>query len=102
MIYVPICYADYSNKYIDTDEIDEIEKYLCFFAKDWPMLYEVYDKDENGITPDGLQKDGTGAYNKQNVSTTNEKYNVKLLKNTSYLQPSPAIWVLGISILYLS
>ena len=47
MIYVPICYADYSNKYIDTDEIDEIEKYLCFFAKDWPMLYEVYDKDEN-------------------------------------------------------
>ena len=26
MIYVPICYADYSNKYIDTDEIDEIEK----------------------------------------------------------------------------
>lgn len=47
MIYVPICYADYSNKYLDTDEIDEIEKYLCFFAKDWPMLYEVYDKDEN-------------------------------------------------------
>ena len=47
MIYVPICYADYSNKYIDTDEIDEIEKYLCFFAKDWPMLYEVHDKDEN-------------------------------------------------------
>ena len=46
-------------------------------------LYANNDKDENGITPDGLQKDGTGAYNKQNVSTTNEKYNVKLLKNTS-------------------
>lgn len=45
-IFVPICYADYSNKFLDTDEIDEIAKHLCFFAKDWPMLYEVYDKDE--------------------------------------------------------
>ncbi len=44
-------------------------------------LYANNDKDANGITLDGLQKDGTGAYNKQNVSTTNEKYNVKLLGN---------------------
>ena len=44
-------------------------------------LYANNDKDANGITPDGLQKDGTGAYNIQNVSTTNEKYNVKLLGN---------------------
>ena len=45
-IYVPICYADYSSKYLNIDEIDEIEKYLCYFTKDWPMVYEVYDKDE--------------------------------------------------------
>ena len=44
-------------------------------------LYANNDKDENGITIDGLQKDGTGAYNIQNVSATNEKYNVKLLGN---------------------
>ena len=44
-------------------------------------LYANNDKDANGITLDGLQKDGTGAYNIQNVSTTNEKYNVKLLGN---------------------
>ena len=45
-------------------------------------LYANNDKDENGITIDGLQKDGTGAYNIQTVSSTNEKYNVKLLGNT--------------------
>ena len=44
-------------------------------------LYANNDKDANGITLDGLQKDETGAYNIQNVSTTNEKYNVKLLGN---------------------
>ena len=44
-------------------------------------LYANNDKDSNGITLDGLQKDGTGAYNIQNVSTTNKKYNVKLLGN---------------------
>ena len=44
-------------------------------------LYANNDKDANGITLEGLQKDGTGAYNIQNVSTTNEKYNVKLLGN---------------------
>lgn len=44
-IYVPICYANYSNKYLDSDEISEIEKYLCFFTKEWPLIYEVYDKE---------------------------------------------------------
>ena len=45
-------------------------------------LYANNDKDENGITIDGLQKDGTGAYNIQTVSAINEQYNVKLLGNT--------------------
>ena len=43
-IYVPICYANYSNKYLNSDEISEIEKFLCFFTKEWPLIYEVYDK----------------------------------------------------------
>lgn len=46
-IYVPICYADYSKKYLNDEEIDEIEKYLCFFAKDWPLVYEVYNTEED-------------------------------------------------------
>ncbi len=44
-IYVPISYASYSQKFLDDTEIDELEKYLCYFAKDWPLIYEVYDKE---------------------------------------------------------
>lgn len=46
-IYVPICYSEYSNKFLNASEIEELEKYLCFFAKEWPLVYEVYDKEEN-------------------------------------------------------
>ena len=45
-------------------------------------LYNYNEKDENGITIDGLQKDGTGAYNIQTLSTKNKKYTVNLLNNT--------------------
>lgn len=44
-IYVPICYASYTNTFLDKQQIEEIEKDLCFFAKDWPLIYEVYDKE---------------------------------------------------------
>ena len=46
-IYAPLCYASYSNKFLYNEEIDEMEKYLCFFTKDWPLIYEVYDKEDN-------------------------------------------------------
>lgn len=46
-IFVPICYSEYSNKYLSSDEIAEIEKFLCFFTKDWPLIHEVYDKNDN-------------------------------------------------------
>lgn len=46
-IYVPICYSRYSQRYLVDSEIVDIENYLCFFTKEWPLLYEVYDKDEN-------------------------------------------------------
>lgn len=45
-IYVPISYANYSRKFLDDTELDELEQYLCYFAKDWPLIYEVYDKEE--------------------------------------------------------
>ena len=46
-VYVPICYADYSNKYLNNEEMEELEKYLCYFTKEWPSIYEVYDKEDN-------------------------------------------------------
>ena len=60
-----------------------INKEIKTITQSITELYANNDKDSNGITPDGLQKDGTGAYNIQNVSATNEKYNVKLLGNIS-------------------
>lgn len=46
-IYVPICYAEYSNKFLSDEQIADLENYLGYFAKDWPTIYEVYDKDDN-------------------------------------------------------
>lgn len=46
-IYVPICYATYSHKMLYDSEIADVENYLCFFTKDWPLIHEVYDTDGN-------------------------------------------------------
>ena len=48
-------------------------------------LYEDNTKDENGITLDGLQKDGTGSFNVTLLSNQNKKYNVSLLNNLNTL-----------------
>lgn len=47
LIFVPISYLDYSRRYFTKSQIDDIEKYLWEFTKEWPLVYEVYDKDEN-------------------------------------------------------
>lgn len=46
-IFVPISYLDYSKKYFSKSNIDDIQKYLWQFTKAWPLMYEVYDKDNN-------------------------------------------------------
>ncbi len=46
-IFVPISYIDYSREYLSRMEISDIENYLWLFTKEWPLVYEVYDKDEN-------------------------------------------------------
>lgn len=46
-IYAPICYATYSQQYLYDSEIADLENYLCFFTKEWPLIHEVFDKDEN-------------------------------------------------------
>lgn len=43
-IFVPISNAKYSNKYLQKSEFEDIENYLWLFTKDWPLVYEVYDK----------------------------------------------------------
>ena len=47
MIYVPINHLNYSGNYLKKSEIADIENYLWLFSKDWPNVYEVYDKDGN-------------------------------------------------------
>lgn len=46
-IFVPISHEEYSNKYLKKSEFADIEKYLWLFTKQWPLLYEVYDKNDN-------------------------------------------------------
>ena len=46
-IFVPINYINYSEKILTNDEITDIENYLWVFTKNWPLVFEVYDKDRN-------------------------------------------------------
>ena len=43
-IFVPISHIDYSGEYLRRQELEDIENYLWLFTKDWPMVYEVFDK----------------------------------------------------------
>ena len=46
-IYVPICNLDYENNYIEKSKINTLENNLFYFTNKWPMIYEVYDKNDN-------------------------------------------------------
>ena len=46
-IFVPIRNVNYSNNYLKKKEFEDLENYLWLFTKDWPLIYEVYDKKEN-------------------------------------------------------
>ena len=43
-VFVPIVNADYSKELLNKTEIESLENYLWLFTKDWPSIYEVYDK----------------------------------------------------------
>ena len=45
-IFVPIRNLPYSNTYYKRSEFEDLENYLWLFTKDWPLIYEVYDKSE--------------------------------------------------------
>jgi len=46
-IFVPINYVNYSEQFLNRDEISNIESYLWLFTKNWPLIFEVYDKKDN-------------------------------------------------------
>ena len=46
-IFVPISYTDYSREYLTRTQETDIENYLWYFTKEWPLVYEVYDKENN-------------------------------------------------------
>lgn len=43
-IYVPINYVNYSESYLRKEDINDLENYLWLFTKNWPSIYEVYNK----------------------------------------------------------
>lgn len=45
-IFVPISYMDYSSELLKKEEFKDLEKYVWKFTGEWPMIYEVYDKEE--------------------------------------------------------
>ena len=44
-IFVPINYLNYSEAYLNRDEIIDLENYLWLFTKNWPTIFEVYNKE---------------------------------------------------------
>ncbi len=46
-IFVPIRNVGYSKEYLSKSEFEDIENYLWLFTKNWPLVYEVYDKEDN-------------------------------------------------------
>ena len=44
MIYASVNNLEYSTEYLKKSEIQDIEKYLWLFTKDWPITYEVIDR----------------------------------------------------------
>ena len=46
-IFVPISGTDYTSEYLKKAEYQDIENYMWLFTKEWPLVYEVYDKNDN-------------------------------------------------------
>lgn len=46
-IFVPIKNVEYNNTYLKKSEFSDLGNYLWLFTKSWPLVYEVYDKNDN-------------------------------------------------------
>ena len=43
-IFVPIRNVGYSKEFLKKSQFEDIENYLWLFTKNWPLIYEVYNK----------------------------------------------------------
>ena len=43
-IFVPITYQEYSGNYLLKSQTTDLENYLWYYTKEWPNIFEVYDK----------------------------------------------------------
>ena len=43
-IYVPVNYMNYSEQLLRKEDIIDLENYLWLFTKNWPSIYEVYNR----------------------------------------------------------
>ena len=83
-IFVPISHMEYSGEFLTKSEISDIENYLWYFTKEWPNVYEIYDKQDNmfmkivGITNVYQKMKSTYSINLETKEETIELY--KLLK----------------------
>ncbi len=46
-IFVPVSHLEYSGVFLTKSEISDIENYLWYFTKEWPNVYEIFDKEGN-------------------------------------------------------
>ena len=44
MVFVPISYLEYSGDFLKVSDLKDLENYLWLFTKDYPSIYEVFDK----------------------------------------------------------
>ncbi len=89
-IFVPIRNVGYSSKYIRKNEFEDLENYLWLFTKDWPLIYEVYDK-KNELTIEIVGETEVyekikSSYNKKLKSKEEATQFYKLLKAMFILQ----------------
>ena len=89
-IFVPIRNVGYTSEYIRKNEFEDLENYLWLFTKDWPLIYEVYDKkDELTIQIVGeteVYEKVKSSYNKKLKSKEEATQFYKLLKAMFILQ----------------
>ncbi len=89
-VFVPISNADYTKELLNKTEIQSLENYLWLFTKDWPSIYEVYDKNEKA----SLQIVGqTEVYGK-----IKSEYKVKLsnkIESTKFFKLVKALFILA-------
>ncbi len=43
-VFVPISIVDYSGEILSKSEINDLENYLWIFTKDYPLIYEIFNK----------------------------------------------------------